>query len=396
MKKLFSLILIVILALSAAGCSLNYSVQTPMAYPAYTFSDTPDTTQLRQTAVEAMRNILTIHWSPGSKISYFNTAGRDKQFDYKPRTTYGGILYSGAGSGMFQFLEFYDYETGLLNYPGDTYDLKTTIGSGCADAVLWAWNTVSNSFYGGHYPTFMVYKNGYIPVGGYTVDQTVNSYYIQPTKTIIEKNGTDVMLDAYSKTLPADALVSSSDDHAMMVVEAPVVQYLPDGSIDAENSYVLIQDQRGGNTSTTFFEAKENGRTVHYNGRTSYKFTFNKLLEHNYIPVTTAEFLGTKAYDQAEVTVDGTCNSFDDLSAQTVRSNYPLAVVNVIATAKDGTDTVIDRALFSAAGTTGVARSYDLEELELPESLPEDTYNRIKVEVVVSTGQRFIPIEFEL
>lgn len=396
MKKIFVLLLIPVLLLSAAGCSQQYSVQTPMEYPDYTFADTPSTSELRETAVEAMRNILTIQWSPGSEISYFNTAGRDKQFDYVPNTTYGGILYSGAGSGLFQFLEFYDPQTGQLNYPGSTYDLKTTIGSGCADALLWGWNTVSNSFYGGHYPTFMVYQNGYYPVGDYTYKESLKSYYILPTKTIIEQNGVDVMLDSYSKMLPADALVSSSDDHAMMVIEAPTVQYLSDGSVDAANSYVLIQDQRGGNSSTDFFEITENGHTIHYNGRTSFKFTFEELLEDDYIPVTTAEFLGIKAYEKAEVTVEGTCSTIQELLTKTVQSNYPLAVVNVLAVDANGTETVIDRTLFSAAGTTGVPRSYAMDESDELESFDPGSYACIKVEVVVSTGERFVPIEFTL
>ena len=277
MKRFFAFLLIATLLFSITGC-FKYAVQKPLEYPNYTFTDTPDTTMLRETAVTAMRNNLTIQWSPGSEISYYNTAGRDKQFNYLPRTTYGGILYSGAGSGLFQFLEFYDPQTGLLNYPGSTYDLKTDLGSGCADALLWGWNTVCNSFYGGHYPSFMVYKNGYFPVGDYTYNKSTESYFQMPTREIIQLNGNDVMLDSYCQMLPADALVSSSDDHAMMVIEAPTVQYLPDGSVDAANSYVLIQDQRGGNTSTNFYEIEENGHTVHYNGRTSFQYTFEKLL----------------------------------------------------------------------------------------------------------------------
>lgn len=395
MKKAFAFLLILALLLSTAGCT-QYAVQTPLEYPDYTFTDTPDTTQLRKTAVAAMRNNLTIQWSPGSEISYFNTAGRDKQFNYLPKTTYGGLLYSGAGSGLFQFLEFYDPQTGLLNYPGTTYDLKTDLGSGCADALLWGWNTVCNSFYGGHYPSFMVYKNGYLPVGDYTYNESTESYYLMPTKAIIEQNGVDVMLDSYCKMLPADALVSSSDDHAMMVIEVPTVQYLPDGSVDTANSYVLIQDQRGGNTSTTFYEVTENGHTVHYNGRTSFKFTFQELLEKNYIPVTTAEFLGTKAYEKAEVTVNGTCANIQDLLTKTVQSNYPLAVVNVLAFEAEGTQTVIARELFSAAGTNGAPRSYCLDEFDTLESFDSGSYTGIKIEVVVSTGERFIPIDFTL
>ena len=395
MKKIFAFLLIMALLLSIAGCS-GYAVRKPLEYPNYTFQDTPNTTQLRKTAVDAMRNILTIQWSPGSEISYYNTAGRDKQFNYLPKTTYGGILYSGAGSGLFQFLEFYDDQTGLLNYPGNTYDLKTNLGSGCADTLLWSWNTVCNSFYGGHYPTFMVYQNGYYPVGDYTYNQSLSSYHILPTRVIIDQNGADVILDSYSKMLPADALVSSSDDHAMMVIEAPTVQYLPDGSVDAENSYVFIQDQRGGNTSTTFYEVEENGHTIHYNGRTSAKYTFKNLLEKNYIPVTTAEFLGIKEYEKAEVTASRPRSGIEELSEIDIQSNYPLAVINILAEDTKGIQSVIDRKLFNAAGTKGAPRNYSLREFDTLECLNSGSYTSIKVEVVVSTGERFIPIDIAL
>ena len=275
MKRLISLFLLCSVILTCVACG-GTKLSVPEGYPDYTFEETPTTDQLRQTAVQAMRDLLSIEWTPAETISYFNTAGRDKQFDYKPGTTYGGLLYSGASSGLFHFLEFYDMETGVLTYPGTGDELRKNIGSGCADSLLWAWATVSNSFSCGYYPSMMVYKNGFLPVGDYTYDFNLQSYYNLPTQMIIEKNGEKVIYDSYTKVLPADALISSSVDHAMMVIENPTVAYTSDGNIDIENSYIIIQDQRGG-TGKSFLEEEVDGRIIHYNSARHLKMTFAEL-----------------------------------------------------------------------------------------------------------------------
>ena len=205
MKKLSVFLVLSVFLLVFCGCqaetvpetttSPSYTVPSPMDYPDYTFSETPTTEDLRKTAVQAMRDLLTIQWTPAQGISYFNTAGRDKQFDYEPGSTYGGLLYSGAGSGLFQFLEYYDSETGLLNYPGTGDELRKAIGSGCADSLLWSWGTVANSFSSGYYPSVMVQQNGYLPVGNYTYDPDLKSFYMLSTKDIIQNHICTVLLD---------------------------------------------------------------------------------------------------------------------------------------------------------------------------------------------------------
>lgn len=396
MKKLLALILITSVLLTICACSEKVRpVPSPMAYPDYTFDTTPTPEQMRQTAVRATRDLLTIQWTPADTISYYNTAGRDKQFDYIRGTSYGGVLYSGAGSGLFQYLEFYDLETGLLSYPGDSDELRNTIGSGCADSLLWGWSTVCTSIKGGYYPSMMVYKNGYYPVGNYTYNQSVQSYYYLPTKDIIKNNGEEVIMDAYTKVLPADAFISSIRDHAMMVVAEPTVVYLPDGTLDKENSFVLIQDQRGGNTATDFFEVKEKGKTVHYNGRTEFKVSFAALYKDSYIPVTCAEFLGIKEYEAATVTTNNdNCTSIDALQKLTVESNYPIAVINITATKADGAITLVDKILFNGAGTNGTSKKFALSQSKKLGAFDFTEYSSITVEVVTSTGERFAPIQF--
>lgn len=404
MKRFTLCLLMLIMLFAFAGCKNNpavestpetteaippYTVPSPMAYPSYTFSQTPDVNDLRETAVRAMRDLLTIQWTPAQDISYFNTAGRDKQFDYIAGTAYGGLLYSGAGSGLFQFLEYYNPETGLLMYPGTGDELRKAIGSGCADSLLWSWGTVANSFSSGYYPSVMVQQNGYLPVGNYTYDPNLKSFYYLPTEEIIKKNGEAVMLDAYTKVLPADALVSSSADHAMMVIENPTVKYT-DGAIDIEKSYVIIQDQRGGRTSKEFYEVKDGNTTVYFNSGTALKMTFKTLLEKNYIPVTLAEFTGEKAYEKAVVTTQGkTCKALKDLQNVMIESNYPIAFISAKLVDSKGNTSELDKILFHGANGEGPAKTYNFSQWETLHTMNTEGYSKLRIEVVVSTGERF-------
>lgn len=392
MKRFLSLLLCLLVVFSLTGC--KYKVPDPMEYPDYTFSDEPSTDEIRAMAVQAMRDILSIQWCTEQEIRYRkNGPVSKKEFVHSPENTYAGLLYSSASTGIFQFFEYYNTKTGCLEYPGTADELKLELGNSCADALLWAWSTVCNSIQGGFYPVLMVPKNGYRIVGDYTYRQNIQSYNEMPSYAIIENNGTEIILDAYTKMLPADALVSTSDNHAMMVIEAPVVVNTPSGAIDPENSYVMIQDQRAG--GSTFYVQEVDGNTLNFSGRTTAKITFAKLLEDDYIPVTTAEFIGEKPYEKATVTVSQTdCSGIDDLSAVTVETNYPLAVINILSVDSRGNSTVLLRQMFGGADMYGVPRSFNLSKMEGLSILSPAAGTTIRLEVVVATGERFTPISF--
>ena len=391
MKKFICILLCLFLVISLAGC--QYKVPDPMEYPDYTFDEPPTTDELRAMAVQAMHDILSIQWCTETEIRYRkNGPVNKKEFVHSPENTYAGLLYSTASTGIFQFFEYYNTKTGCLEYPGTSDELKLELGNSCADALLWAWSTVCNSIQGGFYPVMMVPSNGYRIVGDYTYRQTIRSYNEMPSYAIIENNGVDIILDAYTKMLPADALVSTSDNHAMMVIEAPVVVYTDTGSIDQENSYVMIQDQRAG--GSTFYVEEVDGHTLNYSGRTSAKITFEKLIEDDYIPVTTTEFLGEKSYEKAAVSANQTCLTLDDLQFVTIEANYPLAVVNILSVDKGENSSVLLRQMFGGADMYGVPRSFELNEMEGLSNLSPASGTTIQVEVVLATGDRFTPISF--
>lgn len=386
---------------SLAGCSKQHKVPSPTQYPDYTFEGEPDSMQLRLTAVKAMRDLLSVQWCTDHVITYKkNGPVSGKQFLHEPGYTYAGVLYSSASSGLFQFLEYYDPASGLLTYEGTADELKLDLGSSCADALLWGWSTVCNSVKGGFYPVMMVPSNGYLPVGNYTIRENISSFNEMPSYAIIDNTPTEVILDAYAQCLPADAIISTPKNHAMMVIEPAVVVRNADGSINPEESYLMIQDQRGGSSNTSFYEVDDNGHTLYFSGRTSAKITFAKLYEDDYIPITAAEFVGEKPYDKATVTASDGVDSIEALTKAQVESNYPLAVINLIVTDKDGNRTIADRMLFNGSSADGVPKRCFLNTIDGINNLTNSAFNirgnTISIEVVVSTGERFIPITFTI
>ena len=205
MKKVVCILLCSILIFTTASC--GYSVPAPMQYPDYTFDTEPSPMDMRMMAVRAMRDILSIQWYTENEIRYRkNGPVSNKTYIHEPNKTYAGLIYSTANTGIFQFFEYYNTETGCLEYEGTSDELKMELGTSCADALLWGWSVVCNSITGGFYPVLMVPGNGYIIVGDYTYRQNIQSYNEMPSYAIIDNNPKEVIMDAYAKTLPADAL----------------------------------------------------------------------------------------------------------------------------------------------------------------------------------------------
>ena len=422
MRKLLCCLLIAVMVFSMTGCQnkgpkptdtapttnlmedpTGYKVTNPMKYPDYTLDDQNYTIMdLRLTAVQAARDILSINWSIAEGISYNKTGPvSNKLFMHAADTTYAGLLYSNASTGLFQFMEYYDQETGRLLFPGSANQLKETLGASCADAMIWGLNTVCTSLTGSYYPSTMVIKNGYYPLGGITYDESLSNFTFNPTDKIIEANGASVVIQAYTMVQPADMLVSTPDNHGMMAIAAPHVVTNADGSIDMAKSYIKIQDQRGGQ-GQGFYEQEINGEVIQFSGRTEYNFTFEKLLEKGYIPVTTAEFMGTKAYERAMVEVDSNPTTFEQLLQATIHSNYPPAVINATLIYPDGTTYLIEKKLFSGAGDEGVPREFSLSDMfvlakgEFLESLKDECDYTLVIEVVAANGERLTPVKITI
>ena len=93
----------------------RYTVPKPMPRPDYVFYHTPTVDEMRQRAVQAIKDFLSIQWRTHTKIAHSKRgAVSHKRFIYEADNTYCGLPYADGGKGLFQFYEFYDEETGRV------------------------------------------------------------------------------------------------------------------------------------------------------------------------------------------------------------------------------------------------------------------------------------------
>lgn len=310
----------------SAGSEEIRSVLSPLKeLPVYTLPEGATSDEMRAMAVKAMRDQLTITWYPDQEVKYaFNSGDGDvKNFTLSPYETYAGLPYTNSITSLFHFYDYYDPETGRVAAPqGERFN--TLLGNQCAGSVIWGWGAVVDS---------VVFKNksvrtseGVLKVGPYTIPEGE----LSSGKTCAY-NGEQVIYASYAEMKPADILFeggNGSSGHVMMVVSDPVV--VKKGNvIDGKESYVLIQDQRGGaRQNTSEYVITEDGEKRHYSGRTEAKLTFEKLFTTYYLPYTCGEFIGTVPYVAPSVSADIEIRSFEDLSKATLSSTRLLCVFN--------------------------------------------------------------------
>ncbi len=390
----------------------NFTVDAPYGeMPVYAFDHEPTVAEMRAAAVALMRYALTVQWYTPEAFSVSTTVSQTK---FDKDTRYAGIPYTGPNTSLYAFLEFLDPASGRLlteelNPNGGKLgqNFQSRLGSSCSGTAGWAIASVCNSVHGKFQAYYMVAQNGWLPLGDYTYDLTTPSFGTtdskESTDKILERYGREKMYQCYALLQPGDILVWQNTEklgHTMMATENAVVVKNADGTINGDESYVIIQDQRSGGFDQT---DEDSGNVYHGQGRIDCKYTFSELFEkkkEGYIPMTTAEFQGQKPYDTPAVSLTGDAVSKSaDLKNAVVTSNYPMATLSLYAQNKDGgekdrlsihlfTRDEIDR---------GVATAYDLSSLA--SSLSHNSKlisgsTRITVEVRLANGQVFTPVDF--
>ncbi len=376
-----------------------FSVYKPMVYPDYTFDKTPTNAELRQMAVKAMIDYLSVQWYTDKEIAY-NKQGAvgNKNFLHEANTVYAGLPYTNADAGLIHFLDYYDHETGQLLFDGNVVQFNQLIGGTCACGVMWSWATVCDSLNGTFVNHNMVYKYGCYPVGSYTYDfEKVSSYeYDMSTEQIRDLNGKTVMFESYAQVLPADGMVKTG--HAAMAIEPAHVEYNADGSINGAKSYVLMADQRAGRGEDgSFYKIYEDGNVLLYSGMPQFKLTFNDLYNQAYLPVTTAEFSGKEPYVPPRVQISNDPKSLSDLMKSTITCNFIMCILKVQMVDENGNVTQVLRRQYSKVDVrTGKAKkipmsdfTVDLRQSELNKLMESGKTYTLRVQVTTSNGEAF-------
>lgn len=361
-------------------------VKKPMQRPDYVFYHEPTVMEMRMRAVQAINDFLSIKWTTHKKIAH-NKKGAvsHKRFIYDANTIHAGLPYADGGKGLFQFYEFYNPTNGRLDFFGTPEEFNENIGGTCGCGVVWSWATVCHSLNCIYANYYMTPLNGCYPVSGYKIPEDIDHYKEYGTDKIIEDNGVDRIIEAYTKIQPADAVCTSPKDHTMMCIDYPVVERDENGNIDIEKSYVMIADQRGG-LGVDFYVKREEDDLIHYSGRTDFKYTFKMLLNEYYIPVTPKEFTGEIPYERAKVGITAECTTKEDLITASVTSNYPMAVIKLIVTRKNGYKEMVGRYIFNRVDPhSGLARNYPLEKLA--DEINSAEGKKLEVEVTTSNGE---------
>lgn len=295
-------------------------------FPCYRL--TPDATpeEMRRTAIQAQHDELTVPWRPEIDMVYEKQAGGNPHVHkYYQNTPYGGLPYTAGGTGLMQWMEFIDPKTGMIAAE-DTKDLCYRHGNSCAASVSWGEAAAVPSVQRCIATHSFVQKNGWFPLGEVKYDPETESFSQLGTDEIVAANGDEKILESYALLQPADVVVATHDltaprlangkrrtgNHCMMAIGKPVVIRDEAGKIDAEKSYVIVQDQWVNSfaqesevrpeLSDTVVEGKP--QTVYVRGHVYKTQSFASLLEEKYIAITTAEYLGLKKYENAWAKAD--------------------------------------------------------------------------------------------
>ncbi len=358
---------------TAAPVDDGRTVSKPMAErPNYALEAGATPQQMRETAIRAQHDELSVLWFTDENITYGKTgAGEGKTFLYTPYETYGGLPYTNGTVGLFHWLEYYDFETGRMVGLPKGESLNSTLGNSCAASVMWGWSSCVNSI---TWTTTMSLNvaHGAIRVGPYTYDDSITDFTKYPTADICNANGEQVMYESYAAMHAGDALVTcgnAKSGHARMAISEPVV-VRKDGKIDGAESYVYIQEQTSGifQTSSDYIKT-EDGERHHYIGRTSVKVTFAKLFASYYLPHTCAEFLGLKPYDLPGVTLSEEVTDLESLQSATVKSVYKLCVIYIKVYDQNGNLAHSRRSMTTSGDLKERAFDYPVSRLSISPSL---------------------------
>ena len=377
------------------------SVDSPFgSWPKFTFDHKPTIGEMRQTAVLAMHRTLSVQWFTEEPIT-LKTSVSNRTFN--PFVKYAGVPYTGPNTSIFGFLRFLDEKTGRLKteelkklgYPDASAALNSLAGSSCSGSVGWAIASVCNSVRGRFQCYYMVPKNGWLKLGPYEYDTSIDEFgHDSPLSTdeILEANGREVMYESYRLLEPGDIVVWQDRKklgHTMMAIGPAVLNYRKDDPsvLDDERSYVFVQDQRPGG----FQSLDERTGALYRNmGRVNCKYTFKKLFDEGYLPATTAEFQGVKPYESPVVSfISEAPKTAETLQKSILRSNYPMALISLRTETASGTEkTVFEYAFTRNDVRDGIAFEYPLNELTKPLLDAEPSGGRFRVVVTLPNGEQ--------
>lgn len=286
----------------------------------------------RDAVVAHMREQASIEWVCSETFGItedFNSWGIHLEF--KKGQKYVGIPYADTKVSADQFRQ------ALVNgtYTCQSDKWKDVYGVQCVSSIYNAIQQVDPTVHGTTYnmtPGIVSFEFRGIICGQYEVPKA-----LRKTQEIINANSGDVMCEAYAQLKKGDVIIMQDLDrgaaHTRLVVEDAVVTKNAAGKINKGRSYVQTVEQ------TNSFDAQRTDgvKTTWY---VDHKYTFDKLIQTNYVPVTFEIYNKERSQCEApyllldkEITAKQVENG---VIGSNVESNFPIRYVYLDVYSKDG------------------------------------------------------------
>ena len=285
----------------------------------------------RKAAVEYMRKQSSIEWTPEKT---FKTGRQNEnwgfELTYEEGKVYTGLLYSTRKASVDEFQLTLAKNGG--KYISEKYDYSFALGVECNTSITHSLQQFTNAVTGKAETLMPSYADlfGGVVVGEYTVPDGARQ-----TAKIISANTPEVMYQAYSQLDVGDIIITKDEDkkvnHLRMIVEKPVIVTTGAGKINPSRSYVVTIEQ-----TDTFDKTRTDG--VNTTWWVDHQYTFSKLLEKNYVPVSVEAYrtgLGVVPYIGLDTEITSKILEKTSLTG-TITSNYPIRFVHINLYKKDG------------------------------------------------------------
>jgi len=280
--------------------------------------------ELRQLCVDFFRYSKIAQWIPNDNWDFFHRSNNQGEDTLYGGMVYGGLPYIGlASSAIYRLLDYMDQETGVVNIK-DAGEYPKMFGNQCAQGAYVGWSRVINSPNYEGTPGMTKYRGFYL-VGDYTYKN------IEKMEKWSADYGTDEVVrdeidefdlyEYYALMQHGDGIVYyTTAGHVVMIATDPVVVRTADGKIDPEESYATVIDQ----TPTWKEATNESGQRYEYQANVDAKWTFKYMRQHNYLPITFAEFLGLDPIEETEIRFahQGDSITMEQLTSTDITCNY--------------------------------------------------------------------------